>query len=370
MKHKKNEKRILVLTNHQTGLYKFRRELLECLVQKGYNVYVSVPEGDFTKELRDLGVKVIINSFLDRRGTNPIHDLRLLRYYRFLVNRIRPDVALTYTIKPNVYGGYVCGKQGIPYIANVTGLGTSIENSGLMQKITLKLYKIGLRHAKKVFFQNTENLSFMLKHSVVDKEKAEVLPGSGVNTEEHCYEPYPSGEKIIFSTIGRIMKDKGIEELLRAAEIIKKKHPETVFRLIGDFDESYEPVVREYEKKGIIEYLGVKKDVHNDIAKSHAIIHPSYHEGMSNVLLEAASTGRPVIATDVPGCIEIYDPDITGISCKPGDLESLIEAIESFIALDNKQRELMGRKSREKILKEFDRKIVVGEYLETMGVNR
>lgn len=356
--------KIFILANNQGGLYKFRRELLEKLVEEHHKVYVSVPEDEYTRELKSIGVKIIHNQYMDRRGTNPIQELKLLGYYRRLLKKIRPGMVLTYTIKPNVYGGYLCGRMKIPCIANVTGLGTSIQNGGVLQVLTLFLYKIGLRKAQKVFFQNEENRRYMLAHGSVDTGRTEVLPGSGVNTEQHCYEPYPeTDEKIIFTTIGRIMKDKGIDELTGAAEEIKKRHPEVIFRLIGDFEEAYGEKIRQMQERGIIEYLGVKKDIHPFIAESHAVIHASYHEGMSNVLLEAASTGRPVIATNVHGCIEAFEPGVTGIACEPGNTESLVEAIGKFLSMPHEEKEGMGRAGREKIVREFDRQIVVGAYM-------
>lgn len=357
--------KMLILTNHQLGLYRFRRELLEELVNCKYKVYVSVPEDEFTQELKDIGVRVIHNSYMDRRGKNPIHDLKLLNYYWRLLMKIKPEVVLTYTIKPNVYGGFLCGRIGVPYIANVTGLGTSIQNGGVLQALILILYRTGLRKAQKVFFQNEENRKFMLKHKVVKFKKTNILPGSGVNTEEHCYEPYPKDDgKVIFTTIGRIMKDKGIDEVFGAAEQIKRVHPDTVFQLIGDFDGGYKEKVKELQKRGIIEYLGFQKDIHSYMAESHAIIHASYHEGMSNILQEAASTGRPVIATDVHGCIEAFEPNVTGIAFKPRNTNSLVRAIERFLSISIDGREEMGRKGREKMICEFDRRIVVNKYME------
>lgn len=391
--------KILILSNNQGGLYLFRRELIERLLADHHHVFISVPEDEYTEEMLELGKLTLIhNVYLDRRGTNPVQDLRLMNYYKSMMKTIRPDVVLTYTIKPNVYGGIVCGRLGIPCIANVTGLGTSIENGGMMQKITLMLYKNGLKHAKKVFFQNETNRTFMLQNGVIDKSRTKILPGSGVNTEQHCYEPYPSeyqgdshvyqpkdsellsqaeqdapsadystGRKIIFTTIGRIMRDKGIEEILAAAMIIRKRHPETEFRLIGDFDEGYEDRVRELDRQGVVRYLGFQKDIHAYMAESHAILHASYHEGMSNVLQEAASTGRPVIATDVPGCIETFEPDVTGISFHPHDADSLVEAIESFLSLSHEEKEQMGKAGREKMIREFDRKIVVEQYISAIN---
>lgn len=356
--------RILILTNHQVGLYKFRRELLERLISERHKVYASVPFDEFTEELKAIGIKLIDNKYLDRRGTNPIQDLKLLNYYKGLLKKIKPDVVLTYTIKPNVYGGYVCGKYGIPYIANVTGLGTSIQNGGLMQRLTLGLYKVGLRKASRVFFQNSVNQNFMLDQHIVIEAKTDVLPGSGVNTEQNYYEPYPKDDDpIIFTTIGRIMKDKGIDEIVEAARDIKKTYLQTEFRLIGDFDEGYEEYVHDAEQKGIVKYLGFQKNIHKFIAESHAIIHASYHEGMSNILQEAASTGRPVIATDVHGCKEIYEDGVTGFGCRPRDAKSLTDAIKQFISIPYEQKMAMGKAGRKKMEREFSRMIVVDKYM-------
>lgn len=356
--------KILFLANSDVGLYKFRKELIEKLVEQKQEVYVSVPAGMFINDINAIGCNVIINNYLERRGTNIKHDLKLIHYYMWLLKRVKPDVVLTYTIKPNVYGGLVCTFLKVPYIVNVTGLGTSIENKGVLRFIALALYKVGLKKAQTIFFQNEENLKYMLKYHIVKKEKCKRIPGSGVNTSQHCYEPYPKyNEKIIFTTIGRIMRDKGINEVLGAAEKIKKKYPDTIFRLIGDFDEEYKDKVKGYEKLGIVSYIAQQKEVHPFIAESHAIIHASYHEGMSNVLLEAASAGRPVIATDVHGCIEIFEPDKTGIAFQAGNTISLINAVEKFLSLSYEEKEIMGKAGRIKIEKEFDRNIVVEKYI-------
>ena len=356
--------KVLVLTNHLFGLYKFRLELLEKLKRESYDVLVSAPF-DSHSDIKDkMAVEVVQNVFLDRRGTNPIKDLKLVRYYKSLIRKYDPDVVLTYTIKPNVYGGYVCGRLGVPYIVNVTGLGTSLENEGIIQKITLFLYRAGLKHACKVFFQNIENRQFMIDKGVVREEQTNLLPGSGVNTVYYDYLPYPDESNgIVFTTIGRIMKDKGIDELLSAACEIRKKHSDVTFRLIGEFDEAYEEKIIDLDKQGVIQYLGFQEDVRKFVSESHAIIHASYHEGMSNVLLEAASMGRPVIATDVPGCRETFDSGVTGIAFKPKSVESLIEAIEDFLSLDKEKHIEMGKAGRDKIVREFDRKIVIDKYM-------
>lgn len=355
--------KILILANNDVGLYKFRKELLERLIEE-HEVIICLPDGEWIESLKQLGCKYIQCEF-NRRGMNPLSELKLIRFYRKTIKEVKPDIVFSYTIKPNSYGGMVCARLKVPYIANVTGLGTSIENGGLTQKITLTLYKRGLRKAKMVFFQNTYNCDFMVKKGVV-KENYQLLPGSGVNLKENCYEAYPSekdGIKFLF--VGRIMKDKGIEEYLYAAKKIQEAHPKCSFDIIGDYDEiAYKTELEKYEKDGIVKFFGPQKDVHSFMKSHHVLIHPSYHEGLSNVLLEAASCGRPVIASDIPGCKETFDEGISGIGFVPRSSEALVEAVEKLLALSAKEREQMGMKGREKIQKEFDRNIVINRYLE------
>jgi galacturonosyltransferase len=356
------KKRVLILTNNDMGLYKFRRELISCLCWE-YEVYICVPEGDFGEQLRSLGVE-LINCKMERRGMNPFHELSLLRRYKEIVRENKPDIVLTYTIKPNVYGGMVCKKRGVPYLPNVTGLGTTIENGGMLSRLTLLLYKMGLRKASCVFFQNEANQKLFLDKGIV-KGKTQVIPGSGVNLLEHPLEDYPPLDGTIrFLFVGRIMRDKGIRELLAAVKAVREKGNSVSLDIVGAFDEDYENAVREAEKSEYIHYHGLQANVHPFIRNSHCLILPSYHEGMANVVLEAASTGRPVITTTVPGCWETFEEGITGFGCTPKSVSSLVEAINRFLQLDYEQMALMGKRGRAKVEKEFDRNIVVNSYLE------
>ena len=357
--------RILVADNHEDGMYKCRKELLEALV-KYCEVHISVPEGKYTNAMTDIGC-IYEKLDIDRRGMNPLHELRLFHTYRRLIHTVAPDVVLTYSIKPNVYLGILCARRSIPYIANITGLGTAIENKGLYQKLILLLYRYGLRRAHMVFFQNKENRDYMIEQKVYTG-RHDIIPGSGVNLIQHKFEEYPEDTKALrFLTIGRIMKDKGTDELLIAARTIKSKYPEVTFTLIGFFDGDYEQKIKDAEAEGIIEFHGHQDDVHAFITNSHAIVHPSYHEGMANALLEGASAGRPVIATDVPGCIEAYTPNETGISCKARDAESLTNAITRFIELSYQDKKIMGLAARKKMEHEFSREIVVKKYLDSIN---
>lgn len=354
--------RILIVANNDVGLYKFRRELVEELLRT-HEVHICLPNGEYISKLTELGCVYHACEF-DRHGTNPLAELKQIAFYKRLLKAVKPNMVFTYTVKPNIYAGMACASLKIPYVANITGLGTAIENGGLMQKLLLALYKLGLRKAQKVFFQNESNRDFMIAKGIV-KGKHDLLPGSGVNLDEHKEEPYPeTQEPLVLVNIGRIMKDKGADELLYAAKIIRKEYPQVVFRLIGGFDGAYEEKVQNAVEAGEIEYLGHQSDVHACLKEAHAIVHASYHEGMSNVLLEAAACARPIIATDVPGCRETYENGISGIACKARDGEDLVRAIREFIALPYEQKIQMGQAGRRNAERAFDRTIVIKQYME------
>ncbi|MFB5282761.1 glycosyltransferase family 4 protein [Peribacillus sp. Hz7] len=358
--------KILVLTNFGMGLYKFRKELLEELINQKNEVYISLPNDEYVPKLESLGCK-FVDTHLDRRGTNPFTDLKLLVDYIKIMKRIKPDVVLTYTIKPNVYGGIACGITKTPYIANITGMGTAVENKGLIQKITLMLYRLGLKKASCVFFQNETNRKFFIDNRIV-KTKTRLIPGSGVNLEQHNFEEYlEEDKKINFLFIGRIMKAKGIEELIQAAKVVKEDYPNVQFDLIGVSEEDYNQQLGELNKLGVIKYHGQQEDVHSFIKKSYATILPSYHEGTANVLLESASSGRPVLASRVPGCIETFDEDVSGIGFDAKSVKSLVEAIIKFINLPYNQKKAMGLAGRKKMEKEYDRKIVINAYIDEIN---
>lgn len=357
------EKRILVFTNSINGLYSFRKELVEELLSKGYKVTISAPQGAKGSYFCSIGCS-LVETVISRRGMNPINDLKLLLHYIALIKKVCPDVVLTYTVKPNVYGGMACRITRTPYIANVTGLGTSIENGGVLSNIALSLYRIGLKKAACIFFQNDVNKQFFAKKRLVSG-KTRLIPGSGVNLNYHSYEKYPrDGEIINFLFIGRIMRNKGIEELFEAAETIINKYTNIQFHLIGNCEENYSERLEILEECGIIIWHGVQEDVRPYIRSCHALINPSYHEGMSNVLLEAASTGRPVLASNVPGCRETFDEGKSGYEFKVKNTESLVDAIEKFIKLSHIEKEQMGLAGRAKAEGQFDRQLVVNTYIE------
>lgn len=351
--------KVLILANSSGGLFDFRNELVEKLLAEG-QVIASLPDEVKTKELLDEGCRIIFTP-INRRGVNPVEDIRLFFRYCRMVKQEKPDLVLTYTIKPNIYGGFCCGVMKVPYIATVTGLGSTFQKEGLFRNMIVTMYRIGLKKAECVFFQNEENRRIFEKFRIKGKS-SRLVKGSGVNLNRHSQEEYPQGEVVTFLYIGRMMKEKGIMELLEAA---KELHSVKVhFELLGYCDEDLQEYLEEAEKKGYVKQLGFDPQVQKHLKDCSALILPSYHEGMSNVLMEASAVGRPVIATDISGCREIFEEGITGFGCRPGDAGDLIRALKSFLRLSLDERASMGQRAREKMEQEFDRKNVVQDYLD------
>ena len=354
----------LFISNSSAGMYSFRREVIEAVAKEAETFFCAPADGreDCWKEL---GCSFIPYDF-DRHGTNPVTELTQIRYYKDLLGKVKPDIVFTYTIKPNVYGGMACASLGIPYAANITGLGTALENGGAMQKIGILLYKRGLRKAQKVFFQNEANRDFMVNRGIV-KGAYDLLPGSGVNLEQYAVSPYPDGETVDFIFVARIMKEKGIDQYLDAAKAIRAKHPETRFHICGACEQDYEGTLKELENNGTVIYHGPVRDMKAIYQMAACTVHPTYYpEGMSNVLLESAASGRPIITTDRSGCREIVDDGINGFVVRQQDSADLIEKIEKFLALSPAERKAMGLAGRAKVERQFDRKIVIGKYLDEL----
>lgn len=366
-------KKILIIANLDVGLYNFRRELLEALLAVPYEVHIALPNGEFVPKLVEMGC-IFHETKLERRGMNPFQELQLIRRYKQLIDEVQPDVALTYTIKPNLYGGMVLAAKKIPYMTNITGLGTAVEGDGLLQKLTIRMYRYAMRRVSCLFFQNeTNQMFFERKKIALGKHKR--IPGSGVNLDRFRYLDFPEeSQKVSMLFISRVLREKGIEQFMGMAEVIKKEYPNTEFHILGfceDDDnapDSYRNRIRRLEEQGILRFEGMQKDVTPFIRDSQCTIHPSFYpEGMSNVCLESAASGRPVITTDRPGCRDTIEDGRTGLLIKEQDTEDLIRAVRQFLAMSHEERKQMGLLARQKMEREFDRQIVVDSYLKEIG---
>ena len=353
--------KIMIVSNVTAGLVSFRSELIKTL-SKDYDVIILASDNGRKDKLEAFGATVIPVK-MELHGTNPLKEIKNVSFYKKQMEDIKPIIVFTYTIKPNIYAGMAAASLGIPYVANITGLGPALENGGLLQKITIPLYRFGLRKAQNVFFQNTSNRDFMVERKMV--KKYDMLPGSGVNLEKYTVQPYPHGETIDFVFISRVVKEKGIDQYLDAARAIRKRHPETRFHICGGCDSKYEGVLKELNDNGTIIYHGRIDDIEGMHKQCSCTIHPSFYpEGMSNVLLESCACGRPIITTDRPGCREIVDDGVNGFTVKQRDSQDLIEKIEKFLELSWEEKKAMGLAGRVKVEREFNRNIVIQKYLE------
>lgn len=361
---------VALLTNNDDDIYCFRKELIEAFIEEGYEVLISCPDGPKFELMKDIPFRYD-NPVIDRRGTNIIADGKLLLHYRKLFKKEKPDVVLTYTAKPNVYASVAAKSLRIPYINNVTGIGSVVNMSGIKKAFILWLFKLAYRGASCVMFQNATNMKLAVESGMI-KGDYMLIPGSGVDLKRYPLQEYPvggngiTGEKVIFNYIGRVLHDKGVDDYIEAAKRIRKKYPNTEFNMLGFIEPTenhYEKELADLEKKGIIYYRGSQNDVKPWIARSHAIIHPStYGEGMSNVLLENASSGRVLITTDNPGCQETVLEGKSGYIYQGGDVTALVNAIEKFLNLDNETRKAMGIRGRIHIENNFSRELVINAY--------
>lgn len=358
---------ILILANHSGGLYDFRKDLISEL-KKYASVTVAVPHNDRWDELLHLADRVI-ELPIDRRGMNPLHDSKLFHQYRAILKEVKPDLVLTYTIKPNIYGGLACRMAHIPYAVNITGLGSAIENGGWLKKFVLALYKPALKGARVVFFENAGNRDTLAATGVVPRGRDAVLNGAGVNLDDYPYQSYPQEGPVRFLFVGRVMREKGVDELFAAAKRMKQEYGDGVeFHIVGSFEEAYKPFMDELEKAGVVKYHGYQSDMKPFYAMANCIVLPSYHEGMSNVLLEAAASGRPLITSDIPGCREAVEDGNSGYLCPAKDANALYGAMRRFMELPKDRCVELGRCGRERMKQKFSKTAVVTETIKHLEI--
>ena len=366
---------VALMTNNDDDVYCFRKELIEGLIENGFDVLISCPYGEKFELLKDIPY-IYDDPVIDRRGTNVVADYKLYRHYKKLLKQHRPAVVLTYTAKPNVYGSMAAHGLHIPVINNVTGFGSVLNKGGLMRMFIMWLFRRAYRKSACIMFQNQTNMELAREQGMI-KGDSLLIPGSGVATERYPVQPYPeggdgkSGAPVVFNYIGRILHDKGVDDYIEAARRIKQTHPRTEFHMLGFIEPTeahYEQDLKTLGEQGVVIYHGSQKDVRPFVAAAHATIHPStYGEGMSNVLLESASSGRPLITTDNPGCRETVLEGESGMIYPGGNVDRLCQCIEAFLDMPNEERKRMGERGRQYVEECFSRTIVVNAYLEKIN---
>lgn len=360
-------KKVLILSNHFITLYNFRKELVKKLIEEGNQVFISMPRADENSFFTDMGCK-IIETYVDRRGVNPIRDLKLILNYIKIMKKLKPDIIFSYTIKPNIYGCIASNITKSKQISNITGTGATFLKRNIVSFIAKMLYKISLKKSYKVFFQNSGDRDFFIKNKMIKNNYA-MLPGSGVNLEQYELCELPAEDEINFIFIGRVMGLKGIDEYLECARVIKIKYPKTNFYIAGFIEEGkYKEIIDDYNERGIVNYLGFQKNIKSWIKKCHCTILPSHGgEGVPNVLLESAAMGRICIASKINGSKDVVGDGVTGYLFETGNAQDLIDKVDKFLRLDFEAKKQMGLAGRKKVEKEFDRQNVIETYLQEIN---
>ena len=359
--------KILILANFDVGLYQFRRELIAALLEE-HEVVISLPDGDLVRPLEEMGCR-FLDTPVDRRGINPVTDGQLFVRYLKLLRQEKPDLVITYTIKPNIYGGMACQLLGVPYAVNITGLGTAFQKQGALRKLVTVLYKLALKGAKVVFFENRGNMQTLLDEKIVTADYCKCLNGAGVNLDHYRCAAYPNTDgPIRFLFIGRVMAEKGVDELFEAMSRLRREGFDCTLDVLGHFEEHYEPKIRQGEAACWLNYHGQQKDVRPFIENAHCFVLPSWHEGMANTNLECAAMGRPLITSRIHGCMEAVVENVSGLLCQPKNANSLYDAMKRFLALSPADREAMGMAGRRHMENRFDKKKVVAETLKGLDL--
>ena len=362
------KKKILIITNHSYMLYQFRKELIEQLMNE-YDVVLSMPFVGHEDDFAAMGCKCV-ETDVDRRGVNPVTDFKLLQFYNKIISDEKPDKVITYSIKPNIYAGLVCRHRKIPYYANVQGLGTAFQQK-LLAKFVGILYKTAFRKVRAVFFENEGNAQEFINRKLVSEDKIVVLNGAGINLEHYMYTPISSRQgdeknevsgdrKIHFLYLGRIMKEKGIDELFTAMRRLHEEYGDrVVLDIVGFFEDEYKNEIEKMVEDGIAVFHGFQEETRPYYVTADCVVLPSYHEGMSNVLLEASAIGRPVITSDIPGCREAVEDGKSGYLCEVKNADMLFEKMKLMAGKSAEEIEEMGRCARKRMEEMFDKKKVV-----------
>ncbi|MEO9005242.1 MAG: glycosyltransferase family 4 protein [Ginsengibacter sp.] len=367
------KKKIAVLENGLFSTYTMRDALMQCLLQKGYDVTVITHSNSFVSQVEKTGIKVI---HIGSANLNPVKVLNYIFKLYLALHKLQPEICLTFSIRPAIWGNFITSYLKIPTITNITGVGPLFESKNIAYRIARSVYRFALLRPKVVFFQNFDDMNLFLEKKFVATGIAKRLPGSGVDYHKFIpiYKEKNGVSPFLFLFISRLIRDKGIFEFVDAARVIRKKYPDVIFNVIGPFwhqnlksNTITKSDLQNWIIEGIIDYQGEKKDVRKFIAEADCIVLPSYREGTSNILLEAASMGKPIITTNTTGCKEIVEDGVTGYLCKVKDFWDLSQKMEKMILLTEENRKNMGQKARQKMIKEFDKQIVLDAYLKAIS---
>ncbi|MBY6016091.1 glycosyltransferase family 4 protein [Qipengyuania gaetbuli] len=359
--------KIILTVNAAWNIWNFRRPLIDDLIGRGHKVFILAPHDESVTRLEELGCAHIPLA-MSAKGLNPLEGALLFRRMRTVFRDIGPDAVLSFTIKNNLFGALAAKSLGIPFLPNVTGLGTAFLSGGLLERVAVALYRQAFRGLPVVFFQNEDDRDLFLRRRIVRAPQCRLLPGSGIDLKRFEPAPFPGEDsEPVFLMIARLLRDKGVLEYVEAARIVKTVIPQARFQLLGATDAANRTAigrdtVAAWEDEGLIEYLGATDDVRTKISAAHCVVLPSYREGAPRTLIEAAAMARPIITTEVPGCRAVVEDGVTGFSCQVRSATSLAETCLKFLELAATAQEQMGEAGRAKMERQYDQRFVVEAY--------
>jgi len=358
--------KILISANTFWNLFNFRLKLIESFISQNYEVIALAKNDIYKEKLLNLGIKCL-DVEIELKGINPFNDLVLIKDYYKIFKKTSPDIVLSYTVKPNIYGNLAASLLRIRTINNVSGLGTLFINKNLASFVGKILYKISFKFSAHIFFQNLHDQKLFLSQSLKNNSSNSIIPGSGIDTNKFRFNRLKNNcESFLF--VGRIIGDKGIMEYLKSASIILKKYPNKKFYIAGDINYQNrtsisKKIFRSFLKNHPqISFLGNVSDVFSLLKTVDVFVLPSYREGLSRAILEASSMSLPVITTNVPGCKDIVIDGYSGFLCEPKSIKSLSSAIEKIINLSESKRIIFGKNGRKIVKKHFAINKIVSIY--------
>ncbi len=357
--------KIAIVANSTWNIYNFRLNVIKLLIQNNFEVIVIAPVDHYISYLNQFSeVRHVPLRSLSRKSTNPLKDINLTRELYQIYQKENPDLVIHYTVKPNVYGGFAARRCGIKYLSTITGLGYTFLHDNFIRKVTQWLYRMAFRHSEKVIFENQDDRTLFIEEGIIRPEAGISLKGCGVDIQHFSPNGYVKPENtLIFTFIGRLLYDKGIDEFVRAAEIVKKDFPNAEFWVVGDIDEENPAAIShdqllEWMQRRIIRYFGPTDDVRYYIKQSDCIVLPSYREAIPRVVQEGMAMRKPIITTDTPGCREAVEEGKNGFLVPIKDAASLAKAMLRFRELSPEQKRAMGEYGRQKAEREFDDRLI------------
>jgi glycosyltransferase involved in cell wall biosynthesis len=363
-------KKIAIVVNNSWYAWIMRANLGFAFQKEGYEVVFICPYDKYSENIKKHFGYIDIN--INSKGINPIEDLKTIYSYYKIYKELKPDIVLQYNIKPNIYGTIAADMLNIPTINNIAGLGTLFIKQNIITKIAKLLYKVSQKKATKVFFQNHDDFKMFVDERLIQKEKCDILPGSGVDITRFI--PVKKNDDGVFRFLlaSRMLWAKGVQEFVDSAKIIKAKHENIEFQLLGHLDMASPTAISKEQMDtwvddGYVKYLGSSDDVRVEISQADCIVLPSfYREGVPRILLESASMEKPIITTNNIGCKNVVDDGLNGYLCEVRNSQDLADKMEIMINLDNNERKSMGKAGRIKMINKFDEKIVINKYLFTV----